>query len=126
MATMQCVQVATPIIYSQMKNEIAQRESGGWHRIEWSLVQRPTLRDVQLLQARLIGDPQNEIMCFAQLTVLFPSMQSFAAYGRNGKLLAGDPDKKIKVEDIWVFERSLNKDNLAARWRLAARLSLPK
>lgn len=121
-----CVQLATPVIYSQMKNEIAQRGHGGWHRIEWSLIHRPTLREVQILQARLLGDPKNEIMCFAQITVLLPSVQRFAAYGRNGKLLAGDPDKDIKVEDVWVFERNLNKDNLVARWRLAARLSLLK
>lgn len=115
----------TPTIYTQMKGEIGRRGAGGWHSVEWSLVHRPTLRDIQVLQARLLGDPKQEEMAFAQITVLIPSVQRFAAFARNGQLVAGDLKDHFKVKDFWVFERCMKKDSASATWRLAARLPNP-
>lgn len=108
-----------------MKGEIGRRGVGGWHSVEWWLVHRPTLRDIQVLQARLIGDPKQEAMAFAQITVLIPSTQQFAAYARNGKLVAGNLEDQFKVNDYWVFERCMKKDGPSSVWRLAARLPGP-
>ena len=49
------------------------------------------------------------------------SKQSFAAYGSDGKLLAGGRGKVHTVKDVWVFERALNSDVVGVRWRLAGR-----
>ncbi|KAG0554154.1 hypothetical protein KC19_12G067500 [Ceratodon purpureus] len=49
-------------------------------------------------------------------------VQKFAAYDKHGKLVAGDPEKELKVEDIWVFERQISHPEL--RWKLCGRLSV--
>lgn len=66
---------------------------------------------------------QDDTTGFAQLTVRIPSQQRFAAYDRQGRLVAGDPERAIEVEDFWVFEHSLKKSP-ANRWRLAGRLAI--
>ena len=53
---------------------------------------------------------QDDKTAWVQLTVKIPSEQSFAAYSAKKSLVAGNPDKAIKVEDTWVFERALKKD----------------
>ena len=53
---------------------------------------------------------QDDKTAWVQLTVKIPSEQSFAAYSAKKNLVAGNPDKAIKVEDTWVFERALKKD----------------
>lgn len=57
-----------------------------------------------------------------QLTLRILSKQKFAAYDKRGKLVAGDPDKELLVEDYWVFEKPLLKTE--AKWRLCGRLSV--
>ena len=57
------------------------------------------------------------------MTVRFKSKQTYAVYDKQGRLLAGDPGEVLNVEDIWVFEHGMKLPN--ARWRLAARMSLP-
>lgn len=53
---------------------------------------------------------QDDKSAWVQLTLRIPSEQSFAAYDSSKTLVAGDPDKAIKVYDTWVFERALKKD----------------
>lgn len=53
---------------------------------------------------------QDDKSAWVQLTVQIPSEQTFAAYNGKRVLVAGDPDKPIKVVDTWVFERALKKD----------------
>ncbi|GMH32696.1 hypothetical protein BSKO_00530 [Bryopsis sp. KO-2023] len=116
-------QLVTSKISSQMKMEINQRERGGWHQLDWSMVRQPTLREVQIVQARMIGDPKHEENAFAQITVVVPSKQRFSVYGKTGQLVAGKPGEEYDVQDIWVFERNMKKKDISARWRLAGRLA---
>ena len=60
--------------------------------------------------AIIVAIVQDDKTAWVQLTVRIPSEQSFAAYDSNKKLVAGDPEKAIKVHDTWVFERALKKD----------------
>ncbi len=53
---------------------------------------------------------QDDKSAWVQLTVQIPSEQTFAAYNGKRALVAGDPDKPVKVVDTWVFERALKKD----------------
>ena len=53
---------------------------------------------------------QDDKTAWVQLTVRIPSEQTFAAYDSSRQLVAGDPEKAIKVYDTWVFERALKKD----------------
>lgn len=53
---------------------------------------------------------QDDKTAWVQLTVTIPSEQTFAAYNGKRALVAGSPDKPIKVVDTWVFERALKKD----------------
>lgn len=55
-----------------------------------------------------------------------------AAYGKSNRLIAGDPNRVIPVEDYWVFERPIIKSLLipkegpvGARWRIIERLTFP-
>lgn len=118
-------QVTTPAVFSDMKRQIKQRQAGGWARVEWSLLQPPTLGEIEVVHGRLIAiDPKDDSTGFAQLTVRFKSAQAFAAFDRRGRLVAGAPEQGVQVDDCWVFERAL-KAQVASRWRVAGRLSLP-
>lgn len=54
--------------------------------------------------------------------IMFRGVQKFAAYDKHGKLVAGDLEKELTVEDIWVFEKHLSQPE--AKWRLCGRLSV--
>ena len=47
------VQISTPKLSSELKSQLRQRVSGGWQRVHWELAERPTLRQLQLLRARI-------------------------------------------------------------------------
>ncbi len=67
---------------------------------------------------------QDDSTGFAQLTVRIKSAQRFSAYDSKGRLAAGNPEQEVSVEDFWVMERTLNKKQSNAKWRLAGRLSI--
>ncbi|KAG0598420.1 hypothetical protein M758_12G071700 [Ceratodon purpureus] len=113
-------QLVTDNVLTTMKKELKHREQA-WARVHWELV--GPLKSIRTLQGRLIGiDQKNMDTAFAQLTLRIISNQKFAAYDKQGKLVAGDPEKELKVEDIWVFERQISHPEL--RWKLCGRLSV--
>lgn len=117
-------QATTPALFGDMKREIKARQDGGWKSVRWSMVKRPSLGQLDILHGRIMAqNPKDDKTAWVQLTVKIPSEQSFAAYSAKKSLVAGNPDKAIKVEDTWVFERALKKDP-TTRWRCAGRLSL--
>lgn len=113
-------QLVTDNVLTAMKKELKHRELA-WARVHWELV--GPLKSIRTLQGRLIGiDQKNMDTAFAQLTLRIVSTQRFAAYDKQGKLVAGDPEKELTVEDIWVFERQISHPEL--RWKLCGRLSV--
>lgn len=113
-------QLCTDNVLTVMKKELKHREQA-WARVHWELV--GPLKSIRTLQGRLIGiDQKNMDTAFAQLTLRIVSNQKFAAYDKQGKIVAGDPEKELTVEDIWVFERQISHPEL--RWKLCARLSV--
>ncbi|KAH6559421.1 hypothetical protein KP509_1Z008900 [Ceratopteris richardii] len=109
----------TESMLSTIKNEIKRRD-GIWHRVEWKLTSPVR---INTLQARIAAvDPKDLEKAFIQVTVMIKSKQSFGAYDRAGKLVAGDPEKQIDVEDIWVFETFLATSN--KKFRLCGRITL--
>jgi large subunit ribosomal protein L45 len=118
-------QLVTPAVFTDMKKQLKTREDGGWARVEWELLKAPTLKEIEVVQGRLVSiDPKNDNVGFAQLTVRFKSKQRFAAYDGKGRLAAGEPEGEASVDDYWVFERPLGKV-VAHKWRVAARLTVP-
>lgn len=118
-------QLVSPAIFSDMKKQIKAREDGGWKRVDWALTQKPTLKEIEVVQGRLISvDPKNDNTGFAQLTVRLKCKQKFSAYDAKGRLVAGSEDNEVQVDDFWVFERPL-KEQTANRWRVAGRLMVP-
>lgn len=115
--------LVTQPVLAAMLGEARARRQGGWSRVAWEL------RDVtglKLVQARLVGPSATDYArVFAQLTVHLATRQTFAAYGRDGALVAGDPGKVLAVEDIWVMERVVKAEGSRARWKLAGRIHLP-
>ena len=107
---------------SDLKRERKARELGGWAKIEWNL---ESIDECQVVRGRLILANPNDTSGpgFVQLTTRFRSKQRFAAYDARGRLVAGDPEQILDVEDFWVFEHGLKIMN--SRWRLAGRLTLP-
>ena len=119
-------QLVTPAVFTDMKRQIKAREDGGWKRVHWELVKKPTLKEIEVVQGRLISiDPKDDNTGFAQLTARLKTRQKFAAYDSRGKLVAGSLDDDIAVDDFWVFERPL-KQQTANRWRVAGRLRVPQ
>jgi len=117
--------LVAPVVFTDMKRQIKQREDGGWARIQWSMPSPPPINQIEVVHGRLIAaDPKNDDTAFAQLTVRFRSGQLFAAYDSRGKLVAGGSGEETQVEDYWVFERPL-KQHATNRWRVAARLPVP-
>ena len=55
---------------------------------------------------------------FAQLTVRVRAAHKFAAYDGKRRLVAGDLEKEVPVQDVWVLERSF-KEEPTSRWRVA-------
>ena len=116
--------LVTDKMFGMLKQELRHREQGGWARVEWDLAQRPDHQAIELVQGRLMqGDSSNDAIAFAQLTCKIRSVQTFAAYDRAGKLVAGDARDAVDVTDHWVFERLLN--DAGGKWLLAARLAIP-
>ena len=119
-------QLVSPAIFSDMKKQIKAREDGGWKRVDWALTHKPTLKEIEVVQGRLISiDPKNDNTGFAQLTVRFKCRQKFSAYDGKGRLVAGSEEKDVPVDDFWVFERPL-KEQMSNRWRVAGRLMVPR
>lgn len=113
--------LTTPPIFSDMKKQIKQREKTGWSTVEWALVEEPALRDLELVQVRVVAaDQKDDDTAFVQLTVRIPSKQRFTAYDRAGEVVAGGGDP-VSVIDHWVLEIPLAKKSLQ-RYRVAARL----
>ncbi|CAM6105102.1 unnamed protein product [Calypogeia fissa] len=113
-------QLVTDNVFSIMKNELKHRENS-WAKVKWEMV--GPINKIRTLQGRLIGvDKNNQDNAFVQLTLRILSKQRFAAYEKNGKLVAGDPDKELLVEDYWVFEKPLLLTE--AKWRLCGRLTV--
>ncbi|KAM5561343.1 39S ribosomal protein L45, mitochondrial [Rosa sericea] len=110
----------TEKMYSELKNEIKQRESI-WSKVYWEMVE-PIVK-IRTLRARLIGvDPKDLEKVFIQLTLEFLSKQKFEAYDSKGSVVAGDKSKEVLVRDIWVFEKSLFHPK--SFWRLCGRINL--
>ncbi|CAI0391992.1 unnamed protein product [Linum tenue] len=121
----------TEKMYSELKNEIKNRESR-WSRIYWEMVE-PVVK-IRTLRARLaricsrlilksIGVDRNDLnKAFIQLTLEFLTKQKFEAYDSKGTVVAGNKNKEVLVRDIWVFEKSLF--HADAFWRLCGRISL--
>lgn len=65
---------------------------------------------------------QHDAFTFAQLTVKISAEVRFAAYGKGGEILKGDPRRSMKTTDYWVLERSFVKAP-SAKWRLASQIS---
>jgi hypothetical protein len=65
---------------------------------------------------------QDERSAFAQLTVRVRAVHRFAAYDSKGRLVAGDPDREVPVQDVWVFERAF-KEGPTSCWRVAGERS---
>lgn len=121
----------TPTILSQMKREISMRSANGWKRIEWAFSEPLNPRNMEIVRARLLGDPSNKFStAFIQITLVIQNKQLFKAYDRNNNLVAGEKDKIYDVEDIWVMERSLghndDKYDTTSKWKLAGRMNVPK
>lgn len=118
--------LTTPAIFSDMKKQIKQREKSGWDRIEWSMVGKPDLYDVELVQVRVLAaDQKDDETAFVQLTVRIPSTQSFTAFDKQGKVVSGGSEQHstFDVVDHWVFEVPLSKKS-QQRYRVAARLNI--
>jgi large subunit ribosomal protein L45 len=60
---------------------------------------------------------------FAQITVNLHSFQSLCVYSKEHRILSGNLEKSIPVNDVLVYERSLMDPN--GRWRICARLIPP-
>ena len=114
---------ATPPIFSDMKKQVKQREKAGWSRVEWELVEEPELRNLELVQARVVAaDQKDDETAFIQLTVKIPSRQKFTAYDKDGRVVAGGGEA-VQVVDHWVLELPLSKKS-RQRYRVAARLNI--
>ena len=62
--------LTTPAIFSDMKKQIKQREKSGWESIDWDLVKKPDLYDVELVHVRVLAaDQKDDESAFVQLTV---------------------------------------------------------
>ncbi|KDP23555.1 hypothetical protein JCGZ_23388 [Jatropha curcas] len=110
----------TEKMYSELKNEIKQRESR-WSKVYWEMIE-PVIK-IRTLRARLIGVDRNDLnKVFIQLTLEFLTKQKFEAYDSKGTIVAGDKTKEVLVRDIWVFEKSLF--HPGAYWRLCGRISV--
>ena len=68
----------------------------------------------QHLTCQLLSCLQDDTTAFVQLTARISSQQAFAAYDARGKLIQGDLDRAVPVEDVWVFERTL-RDDISSR-----------
>lgn len=109
--------------FSDIKREVRVRKEGGWATIDWTL-KGFEAGTPDTLQGRVVqASPNDSSVGFAQITVRFKSKQTYAVYDKRGRLIVGDPDEVLDVEDIWVFEHGMKLPN--SRWRLAARMSLP-
>ena len=62
--------LTTPPISSDMKKQIKQREKTGWSTVEWALVEEPALRDLELVQVRVVAaDQKDDDTAFVQVGI---------------------------------------------------------
>ncbi|XP_050224164.1 pentatricopeptide repeat-containing protein At3g56030, mitochondrial [Mercurialis annua] len=82
----------TEKMFSELKNEIKQRESM-WSKIYWELVE-PVVK-IRTLRARLIGVDRNDLKkVFIQLTLELLTKQKFEACDSKGTIVSGDKSKE--------------------------------
>ncbi|EEF49784.1 pentatricopeptide repeat-containing protein, putative [Ricinus communis] len=83
----------TEKMYSELKNEIKQRESM-WSKVYWELVE-PVIK-IRTLRARLIGVDRSDFSkVFIQLTLELLTKQKFEAYDSKDTVVAGDKTKEL-------------------------------
>ncbi|WCJ43234.1 Mitochondrial inner membrane translocase complex subunit Tim44-related protein [Euphorbia peplus] len=110
----------TERMYSELKNEIKQRESK-WSKVHWEMIE-PVVK-IRTLRARMIAIDKKDLKkAFMQLTLELLTKQKFEAYDAKGTVVAGDKTKEVLVRDIWVFEKSMF--HSGAYWRLCGRISV--
>lgn len=111
--------LVTDTVFTAMKREMKAREDAGWAKVTWQLV--GPLKHLSTAQARLLAlSKEDTTNAFVQVTLLIRGTQKWAAYNKKGKLVAGDPEKELLVEDIWVLERHLQHPE--HNWRLCSRI----
>ncbi|XP_065852241.1 pentatricopeptide repeat-containing protein At3g56030, mitochondrial isoform X2 [Euphorbia lathyris] len=82
----------TERMYSDLKNEIKQRESQ-WNKVYWEMIE-PVVK-IRTLRARMIAVDKNNLQkAFIQLTLEFLTKQKFEAYDAKGTVVAGDKTKE--------------------------------
>ena len=82
----------------------ARREAG--ERIEEQVI---GINRVDIIEAQLDGS-------MARITVEIESEQVNVTYDSAGEVIEGDPNKVVKLTDIWTFERDVRSDD--PTWKL--------
>ena len=49
------VQRLTPVEYGNVKAQLRARAAGGWAKVDWALLRRPALHELELVHARLLA-----------------------------------------------------------------------
>ncbi|KAJ1919314.1 hypothetical protein H4219_002076 [Mycoemilia scoparia] len=93
---------------SDMKNQVG--------RFEWKKVR--TVVPPTVVQARV--GKISKGMSLGQMVVKIEQEQTIAAYNKNGKLIAGDPEKPVYVKEYIVYQSMITDPN--SRWQIYGRL----
>jgi predicted lipid-binding transport protein (Tim44 family) len=98
-------QLLSDDLYTSFSEAIdARREAG--ERIEEQVI---GINRVDIIEAQLDGS-------MARITVEIESEQVNVTYDSAGEVIEGDPNKVVKLTDIWTFERDVRSDD--PTWKL--------
>lgn len=93
-------------VYAAFEPAVIARESRG----ETQQAEIHAIRKAQIIEAALQGRK-------ALVTVRFTADQTSVTKDKDGKIIAGHPDKMTKMIDIWTFERDVKSSD--PRWLVA-------
>lgn len=91
------VQVVTPGEMTNVKRQLKAREEGGWKHVEWSLVRKPPLKDLELVYGRLLAlDPK---VCLDNVLNLNPFLYRLAGRALSQTLCAAERRHDVRPAD---------------------------
>lgn len=93
----------TPDVYKSFEAEIKRREDAGQKAITEVL----SVRDVTVIAAKLEGNQ-------ASITVRIKADETYALSDRDGKTIAGNPERVVAMTDVWTYTRDVKSSD--PRW----------
>ncbi|KAF7727852.1 39S ribosomal protein L45, mitochondrial [Apophysomyces ossiformis] len=114
-------EVCLDAMYSNLKNQIKQRNQARWEWRYHGEVETPKIVCVRCMSATGVS---KHGFAVAQVTVRMFTKQSMAVFDKKNRLIGGDPEKIHNVLEYVVFQKTIS--DAEDFWRIYGKIAAPE